>query len=133
MIDFTEIRRAIEEILRDEFTLTPIEYENVPLDDPDVEEYISMYCFLDTSKIVSPGVALSSGSVLIQINTPLGIGTERSKVIATELSSILSNRRIGPVETLEAELHSFPMEHTDVYFKQNLLIPYTYGMGNNSC
>jgi hypothetical protein len=129
MIDFTEIRRVIEETLKNEFSMCPIEYENVFLDDPDVPEYISTFHYLDTSEMVSPGVSASTGGIIIVVNTPVGEGTERSREIATELSRILSNRSFGIISTQEAELHSYPMEAQDVYFKQNLIIPYTHGMG----
>lgn len=123
MLDFTEFRRITEKIILDNFSLCEVQLENLPLKG-EPEEYIAVFDKpLDNSDMGMNEVATRfDGILIIQIVTPKGKGTAKSRTIAKELSSIISNNEVENISFGIPQLRTAPsMEN---HFQQNLIIPY---------
>lgn len=132
MLDFTSIRRIVEETFSNNFSACPVKFENTTL--PKAvgkapKEYIAIFDNPAYSDSTGMGETtyLNAGIVIIQIFTPINTGTERSRAIAQLISDFLSSQSIEGMEFGTPELH--PAPKNDSWYQQNLNIPYTVVMG----
>lgn len=131
MIDYVFIRELIETFLEENFTTVPIQFENLTIDD--VEEYISVEDTNDDSEQLGSGIEAYRvyGAITIKIYTPLNTGTERSKQLATELTTLLTKKEVSTFTFSVPILSSFGQVKDSSHYQQNLTIPYTYIYGQN--
>ncbi len=130
MIDYTTIREIIESEIADNFTLCPVKYENVPLSDNSVDDYIEIFDRQSFSESTGMGdTSIHMGGVLIiNIFTELNTGTARGRLIAQTLSDLLQSKNIEGLSLGVPELR--PAEPNESWYQHNLLIPYTTVTGN---
>ncbi|RLI52832.1 MAG: hypothetical protein DRP09_17140 [Candidatus Thorarchaeota archaeon] len=130
LIDFTSIRQTIETYLGDNFTTVPIKYENVGAFE-DVEEYIALRdkATFATSMGMAETQQHTGGVVLIDIFTARGIGTQRSRTIATEIANLIANQVVDVMNFGEASLHTGI--ELEGYFQQVLQVPYSVIIGGD--
>ncbi len=138
MIDFTTIRRTIETELNDNFSTVPIMFENVGMpDQTDQDEFIAVEDQASFSEGTGLGDTVThlGGVILIKIYTTRGEGTQRSRVIATELATLLADQQLTDISLQEASLHTAGDVDGSEYFLQVLQIPYSllYGQNEASC
>jgi len=128
MIDYTRIRSSIESYLKTNYTETLIEYQNVPLSNNDVREYIKIEDEdIDTD-------LYHTGILIIRIFTSVGIGTDRSKQIASILSSLIGMNEVDGIVFKQGILRNIPQDNTNsVYFVQELSFEYYDEGQKNNC
>lgn len=132
ILDFTEMRRIVEDTLKTSFTSCSIQFENVTLNKSDLTEWVAVFdaqSFSDSTGFKEVA-AYTKGVVIIAIFTPLNTGTERSRQLAEDLSTILANKNIEGVQFDTPELHNAAPNET--WFQQNLHVPYSVVLGQDS-
>ena len=131
MIDYTEIRRIVEAHLATNYTTTPIWYENTP--GPQADEYIAVQDDTISVRDMGDGV-LVVGQLIVDIYTPIGIGTERGREIAKELAAIFGRKDIEGIHFDEPELRSSGGDPKAPHYHQYLTIRYEVdNIGTSTC
>ncbi len=130
LIDFTSVRTVTETYLDVNFTTVPTKFENVGLLE-DAPEFIALRDKSGQAETLALGEiqSLTQGVMLIDIYTARGLGTQRSRTIATELAALLSNQTVSFISFAGAELHT--VGEIEGYFQQVLQIPYQYVYGGS--
>lgn len=135
MIDYTTGRAVIEKHLKDNFTTCGIKYENVPLDVKGRDSWIAVFDKPAVSTSLEFGddtPYLSGGSLIINIFTPLDIGTKLSRAIAQELANLIGQKELGGFIFQEPELHPVVSRNEATWYQVNLVIPYQTVMGQSA-
>ncbi len=128
LIDFTTLRQVTESYIDANFSTVPVRFENVGTLET-VKEFISLRDQTSQSEVGALGETASivSGLLIIDIFTERTIGTQRSRLIASELATLLSNQTISFINYEVAELRT--VGEIERYFQQVLQIPYKYIYG----
>lgn len=135
MIDYTDFREKIENYLKDNFSTVNIVFENTI---PVAGEKIILSETDSSSELVEMGSnnRVVYGNLIIDIDTKYGIGTDKARSIASEISELLYSGCITGVTFKEPEFSSVGrLEGADLY-RHNLVVPYTYVYGTdeiNAC
>ena len=125
MIDYTTIRSVTEKYIDDNFSTVPVVFENVKTDNSDVEHIETVDHQTDSQPLeIGSTTLLITGILVIQIFTDVGIGTNRAKVIATELEDLLVGSTSG-ITFMEPELVSVGEVKGKHLYQHNLSISYT--------
>ena len=126
MIDYTVVRRLFEQYIATNFTEVPVQYENTRLHTE--SEFIAVFDQeADAEQMgMNETSFLIRGLIIIQIFTALGSGTQRSREIATKLSSLLNNASIGALSFEVSSLTSVGQVDDADYYQQNLTVPYSF-------
>lgn len=137
MIDYTEIRRATESHIAENFDTVPVKYENVDVPSH-ASEYIALRdqaSFSDSLEMGATAANHLSGVMMVDIFTLRGLGTQKSRELATELDVLLSNQQIEFISFQGAALHTVGDVDGTEYFQQVLQIEYSliYGQEPDSC
>ena len=122
-MDFDVCERAIQQYLADNWSTTPIRWEDVPWDQAaevdaaasiDGREWIEVFIVHVGSENISIGYpsglaggALRTryvGMVAIHIYTPENRGKRRRMALASQLNSLLQNRYVAPVTFREGHI-----------------------------
>ena len=135
MIDFVFTRDLIETYLETNFNTVPIQFENKRIED--AIEYIAVEDSNNDTESLGSGINAYriDGFLTIKIYTELGIGTNRSKTIASELVTLLNQKELETFMFQVPILNSFGQVKNADHYQQNLTIPYTYvyGQSENIC
>lgn len=134
MIDYTEVRRNVENALTNQLDVTPavvIVHENTARDIVGVE-----HVRLEDDGIGSENLEMGGSAKLVQgllhfhIFTKLGIGTERARTIASKIEELLPSvsdgitytdttlQSIGEIEELQLYKHLLTASYLYVYGQQ---------------
>ncbi len=137
MIDYTTVRKNMEQYLKLNFSECDVVYQNKQPKE-NVSEFIILHDTIVDSNFAALGssVTINQGLLTLVINTPLNTGSERSRKIGSILSSLLSGLEYESITFSEAELHDMPIDNKSVFFQQSLQIPYTFAYGSdhvNNC
>lgn len=136
MIDYTYVRRTIENYLGDNFTTLPIVFENTTLEEEDAE-HITLIDTDVASESMGMGdpAKLINGLVTIMIYTQIGSGTDTARAVASEILEMLND--IGePIAFTESLFNSIGLVEDQSLYQHNLSIPYSYIYGqddSNAC
>lgn len=148
MIDYTVFRQLIESFLVTNYNTTALMLENTGLmlnrpvgeEDNDWIEHVQVFDQNNgRGDFLGLGDAMhqTHGLMIFKILTKEGIGTERARVIADDLVTVMDNfpTSVGvgcvvqQISFSPPELHSVgPVEGESAY-QHNLVIPYTYIYG----
>lgn len=133
MIDYTEFRRQIENFIEANYTGSlPVRYENTTFQAANTE-HIS---FRDLGDIavepmeIGGSINVSDGAFAIEILTALGEGTEKARLVATELDTMF-NIGLDNVAFRDRELKSVGEVDEAPLYQHNLIVPYRYIYGQN--
>ena len=131
MIDYTSVRRSIENHVRDNFTEVDVQYENTRI--PEADEYVALFDQEGDAEVteIGGGVSMVKGGIIIQIFTQLGDGTDRSREIASILTNMLNGLQTDVLTFGSAVLASIGQTEGIDYYQQNLTVPYTYAYAGN--
>jgi hypothetical protein len=124
MKDYTKVREIIETYISTNFTEVEVQFQNLPLSTKSPEEYINV----SDDEI---DAEVWTGLIIISIHTKRNNGTERSRYIAEQLSSLLDNKDLDGIVFNEGVLRSLEDDESP-YFTQQLFIEY-YREGESSC
>jgi hypothetical protein len=124
MKDYTNIREIIETYLSETYDMSVIKYQNVRLDIDNPKEYIS----IEDEEIED--TEYHRGVLIITIYTELFIGTNRSREIATFLSSLIEGKEINGIVFEEGVLRNIGEDMENNYFVQQLFFDYYVEGGN---
>jgi disulfide oxidoreductase YuzD len=127
MKDYTKVREIIEKYITENYSETIIEYQNVPLINDDPAEYISIY----DEQIENDNYY--TGLLIIRIYTKIGIGTQRSKEIATALSTLIEKKEIEGIIFEDGCLRNVPETANDNYYQQDLSFTFWDENGIENC
>ena len=137
IIDYTVVRRKVEEFFDEEFSMVPIEKENTRINVDKTPAYISLTDISGDAESLGIGMDAFkvTGAFVIQIFTPLGKGTEQSRSIASSLADLLNNKDLSGFTFLTPELNAFGQVEDADYYQLNLTVPYVfaYGADEPSC
>jgi hypothetical protein len=132
MIDYTNIRRLVEERIASISLIPPVVFENtdilqdaehVEVTDEDIES--SPVCLGSSARFVT-------GKLIISIYTKQGVGTDRAREIASTICNNLASWD-NPTIFLKREEEFFSVgkvEDSSMY-QHNLIIPYNYQYGES--
>lgn len=131
MIDYTAVRRSIEKHIDANFTEVAVQYENTRI--PEADEFVALFDQEATADVTEVGgsVSMVKCGLIIQIFTPLGEGTERSREIASLLTNMLNGLQTDVLTFESAVLSSVGQTEGIDFYQQNLTIPYTYAYAGN--
>jgi hypothetical protein len=133
MIDYSDIRRLIESRIASGFTLLPYQRENTFISPPDSE-----HIEVTNTDMQSEQAAMGStsrkitGTLVIEIFTRSGTGTDLARKAATSLCTVLSGEDSIPSVTFTGGAELIPVGHKEgsTLYQHNLTIPYIYQYGN---
>jgi len=130
MIDYTSFRAAIEAYIKTNFTIVAVVYENTK--PPEGERIMISEADVSSEPFeMGSNTRLVHGSLIIDIDTKYGAGTNKAKQIASRLAAILIPECIVGVSFEEPEFSSVgKLEGADLY-RHNFVIPYWYLYGVN--
>lgn len=132
MLDLTQFRESIESEIDDNYSATPVKFENVELDLEDAENWVAVFdkpAFSQSTGMGEKSYWLG-GELIIQIFTPLGSGTKGARTIGQELSDLLSSVTIEGISMDTPML--IPAPKNEHWYQMNLHIPYVAVMGQNT-
>jgi len=94
-----EIKRAVEEYLEDNWTRTPIEKRNEGFDpDPAVSFIIYNFNPGAVSSLEIRGAKYRTGVFIIQVFTPLNVGTDEGFSHGGRIEDLFVNQPLGDIE-----------------------------------
>ena len=116
----------------DSFEGLTIQYENIDLDDLNVEHISVTDRDMDSRQAcIGSDSRMVNALLVIEIYTKQGTGTEKARKVTNELCSMFSNSNTDIVFTGGPEFMPIgPKEGTTLY-QHNLTVPYMYEYGNN--
>ena len=126
-------RRTLEKLLRDNWTTTPIQYDNVPFKQPSDKKWITLTIVSgDGARLEVGGPPYTTryiGVIMIQIFTPAGRGTATAKRYATSLSNIYRNKTLTIsaneyILTREPDFVRGGVEQSTGLYQMNVNIPF---------
>lgn len=136
MIDYTEVRRAVETLIKDNFVLLPLILENTTKrfeNKPHVE--VTDQPGSQHSMEMGSGVALNDGTISIHIYTEAGSGTNLARASASFLIDLFQTSDLQ-LQTESAEFISGGYVKDTNLYVHVLKLPYSYFYGQddaNSC
>ncbi len=128
MIDYTEIRRLIENKVEETFSTLPVEAENTFID-PEDSEHVKLVISDASSEPIYMGSSsrLVRGLITAVIMVHRGTGTTKIRTVASQLCAILKGSDTIPGITFndgEAELIPVgALEDDSIFYQYNLVIP----------
>jgi len=117
----------VEDFIDDNYTSTPIQYENMGIDTDEVSEYIAVTDIqIDTEQIDTDTVKVE-GAIVIQIHTEIGEGTDRGRELGKELATLLEREEMNNLNFKIPIFESVGSVEGTSYYQHNLTVPYAYG------
>ncbi len=130
IIDYTTVRRYVENYINDNYTTTPVQFENTSIDVDVVKEFISITDVTgETESMIGSLAILTHGGIIIQIFTELGAGTNRGREIASELANLLNSESFSNFNFTTPQFESFGQVEDADFYQCNLTVPYVYAYG----
>lgn len=124
-MSFSSVRATIETHISDNWTATPVAYDNVDLDTSGLSEYISIN-LVEGDNVQATlgdiGTYQAVGVLVIMIFTDKGIGSSRARQLADQLSSLFRGSKIDGM-TFKVPSAKRIIYGSD-YFQYNLSIPF---------
>lgn len=139
MIDYTAPRRALEMYVDTYFSLVPVAFENLSLDESvDISDGYIDFTDLGGSNVkmdISGDESQVKGLIVIRIYTPLGVGTQAGRQIASALDALLKGKELSGLHLGEPVFESFGQVEGADFHQQNLTFPYQffYGQVESDC
>ena len=130
MKDYTALRSLVESYLAANFTEVPIIFENCKIA-ADLKEFVMVEDQVVSTSPIAIGFPghISQSSLAFSICTEIGVGTQRSKHLATTIVEILEAFEVEGVDFDEPTLMSEAYSSDATYFIQILQFPYTTSIG----
>ena len=125
-MSFSSLRSTIESHFSNNWSHTPVEYDNVPLNLDNVKEYVSLVILETKSAQTSlgpDGEYTISGFVVVSIYTARGTGTNRSKQLADYVANIFRGVKID--STLFFTPSGSKIHNRTAYFQFNITAPFS--------
>ena len=125
MID--AVRQIVETHLKDNWTQTPISFENVYFEQQDGQPFIEVIIMPDTGNQASLGEkALNrwTGSIIISVYVPLGQGSSAAFRLADDITQLFYRFTEDGFTAWTA--HTVPSEELGQWYKVDVNIPYQY-------
>lgn len=105
-MSFNTVRRDIEKRLNDNWKITRIAFDNVEFTQPaENETWVKLRIMEDSvnrKNIGMPGVHRHSGTIIIEIFTPQGIGTKLMREHAADIAEIFRDVQFNGITCREA-------------------------------
>ena len=124
-MSFESIRSAIADRLGDNWTTTPIAWENRDFTPPTSGGWIELTVLGNTGQTLGIGSAVmvrDSGLIAINIYTPEGSGTATGRGYADTLDALFEHERFSGITTYTATLTTRGV--VEGWHQLNLTIPY---------
>lgn len=126
----SEVRAALITYFQDNYSETPVEFENIKFDDAAKKNpFVSFTIRMTNGRSVIRGNGASvrySGVIFIDVRTPIMTGTKRAYEIADIVADIMHNKRINYLgESLVTEASEVERAVTnDEYYMLPVTIPF---------
>lgn len=115
---------TIEVHFEDNWTDTPVEYDNVPFTPIIGTPFVRLNVVWATNTPISiGGLNRGTGIAYFQIHTPKGTGTIESAKIATKIAKIFTNKSINKVQFSTSTIQRIGVVRS--WYRLNVLIPFT--------
>lgn len=136
MIDYTEIRRLIENKVIDSSVSLPVEAENTFIDPEDAEHIKLIISDVSSTPVgIGAGSRLIRGAITAVIMVHRGTGTAKTRTAASELCEVLKGTSSIPGVTFndgEAELIPVgALDDDSIFYQYNLTIPMMFEYSGN--
>jgi hypothetical protein len=122
---FSDASSIIEKRLDDNWTTTPIQYDNVRYTPTVGTAFIRLQVEWATANVISIGGRIKTeGYVLLSIFTPAGIGSDTALGYADTLAALFNMYHEGALKLLAAVINRVGSQKE--WYQVNVLIPFHY-------
>ena len=121
-----EISEVVESYFFNNWTQTPIAWENVPFNAnvPAWVRFTNLPDMASAEELGEQGICIREGSIIIQVFTQAGKGSREGATLASDIEALFNLKDIGNVKFKSAYSINSGIDDTGNWFQHTVTCPY---------